>query len=219
MNIIGYAKMIRKVYLNLEQIDLINPYLKKKVCEKIEQKKKFVYNMTLMHVVSTPNGLNLFYRMWEDAIKQKSEYKPIEIHWSMVPGRDEAWKEQTIRNTSADQFRQEFECEFIGSTNTLIHPVKLRSLVWQDPIGIEGNIRVYKKPDPSRTYCMTVDVAEGQGLDYSTFSIIDVSEIPYQVVATFKDNKISPFLFPTIIVQTAKIFNEAFILVEIPKQK
>jgi hypothetical protein len=153
--------------------------------------------------------------MWEDAIKQRSEYKPIEIHWSMVPGRTEEWKEQTIRNTSADQFRQEFECEFIGSTNTLIHPVKLRSLVWQDPVGIEGNIRVYKKPDPSRTYCMTVDVAEGQGLDYSTFSIIDVSEIPYQVVATFKDNKISPFLFPTIIVQTAKIFNEAFILVEI----
>ena len=170
---------------------------------------------TKVIIVSTPNGLNLFYRMWEDAIKQRSEYKPIEIHWSMVPGRDEAWKEQTIRNTSADQFRQEFECEFIGSTNTLIHPVKLRSLVWQDPIGIEGNIRVYKKPDPSRTYCMTVDVAEGQGLDYSTFSIIDVSEIPYQVVATFKDNKISPFLFPTIIVQTAKIFNEAFILVEI----
>lgn len=172
-------------------------------------------NTTKVIIVSTPNGLNLFYRMWEDAIKQRSEYKPIEIHWSMVPGRTEEWKEQTIRNTSADQFRQEFECEFIGSTNTLIHPVKLRSLVWQDPIGIEGNIRVYKKPDPSRTYCMTVDVAEGQGLDYSTFSIIDVSEIPYQVVATFKDNKISPFLFPTVIVQTAKIFNEAFILVEI----
>jgi hypothetical protein len=170
---------------------------------------------TKVIIVSTPNGLNLFYRMWEDAIKKKSEYIPIEIHWSMVPGRDEEWKEQTIRNTSADQFRQEFECEFIGSTNTLIHPVKLRSLVWYDPIAYEGNLRFYKKPEPGRTYCMTVDVAEGQGLDYSTFSIIDVSEIPYKVVATFRDNKISPFLFPTIIVQTAKIYNEAFILVEI----
>jgi len=170
---------------------------------------------TKVIIVSTPNGLNLFYRMWEDAIKQRSEYKPIEIHWSMVPGRDEAWKEQTIRNTSADQFRQEFECEFIGSTNTLIHPLKLRSLVWHTPIDIEGNLRVYKKPEPGRTYCMTVDVAEGQNLDYSTFSIIDVTEIPYRVVAVFKDNTISPFLFPTIIVQTAKIYNEAFILVEI----
>lgn len=170
---------------------------------------------TKVIIVSTPNGLNLFYRMWEDAIKKRSEYVPIEIHWSMVPGRDEEWKEQTIRNTSADQFRQEFECEFIGSTNTLIHPVKLRSLVWHDPIDIEGNLRIYKRPQPGRTYCMTVDVAEGQNLDYSTFSIIDVTEIPYRQVATFRDNKITPFLFPTIIVQTAKIYNDAFILVEI----
>ena len=170
---------------------------------------------TKVIIVSTPNGLNLFYRMWEDAIKQKSEYIPIEIHWSMVPGRDEKWKEQTIRNTSIDQFRQEFECEFIGSTNTLIHPTKLRSLVWHDPVATEGNLKIYKKPEPGRTYCMTVDVAEGQGLDYSAFSIIDVSEIPYRVVATYKDNKVSPFLFPTIIVQTAKIYNEAFVLVEI----
>jgi hypothetical protein len=170
---------------------------------------------TKVIIVSTPNGLNLFYRMWEDAVKHKSEYKPIEIHWSMVPGRDEEWKEQTIRNTSADQFRQEFECEFIGSTNTLIHPLKLRSLVWHDPIDIEGNLRVHKKPQPGRTYCMTVDVAEGQGLDYSVFSIIDVTEIPYRLVAVYRDNKISPFLFPTIIVQTAKLYNDAFILVEI----
>jgi hypothetical protein len=133
----------------------------------------------------------------------------------MVPGRTEEWKEQTIRNTSADQFRQEFECEFIGSTNTLIHPVKLRSLVWHNPIATEGHLKIYKKPEPGRTYCMTVDVAEGQGLDYSTFSIIDVSEIPYRQVAIFRDNKISPMLFPTIIVQTAKAYNEAFILVEI----
>jgi hypothetical protein len=170
---------------------------------------------TKVIIVSTPNGLNLFYRMWEDAIKYKSEYKPIEIHWSMVPGRTEEWKEQTIRNTSADQFRQEFECEFIGSTNTLIHPIKLRSLVWHDPIDIEGNLRTYKKPQPGRTYCMTVDVAEGQGLDYSVFSVIDVTEIPYRLVAVYRDNKISPFLFPTIIVQTAHLYNDAFILIEI----
>lgn len=106
-------------------------------------------------------------------------------------------------------------CEFIGSTNTLIHPIKLRSLVWHDPVKVEGNLKVYKEPIPGRTYCMTVDVAEGQGLDYSTFSIFDVTEIPYKVVATFRDNKITPFLFPTVIVQTAKIYNEAFVLVEI----
>lgn len=170
---------------------------------------------TKVIIVSTPNGLNLFYRMWTEAVEKRSHYIPIEVHWSMVPGRDEHWKEETIRNTSPDQFRQEFECEFIGSTNTLIHPVKLRSLVWHTPIDIEGNLKVYKKPEKDHTYCMTVDVAEGQGLDYSVFTIFDVTEIPYRQVAVYRDNKISPFLFPTIIVQTAKIYNEAFVLVEI----
>ena len=170
---------------------------------------------TKVIIVSTPNGLNLFYRMWTEAQEQRSLYKPIEIHWSMVPGRDEEWKEETIRNTSPDQFRQEFECEFIGSTNTLIHPVKLRSLVWHNPIRQEGKLDIYKDPVPGRTYTMTVDVAEGQGLDYSTFSVIDVTEIPYRLVAKYRNNQISPLLFPTIIVQTAKLYNEAFVLVEI----
>ncbi len=170
---------------------------------------------TKVIIVSTPNGLNLFYRMWTEAVEKRSDYMPIEIHWSMVPGRDEEWKEQTIRNTSPDQFRQEFECEFIGSTNTLIHPVKLRSLVWHHPIRKDGFLDIYKDPEPNRTYTMTVDVAEGQNLDYSTFSVIDVTEIPYRLVAKYRNNKISPFLFPTVIVQTAKIYNEAFVLVEI----
>jgi hypothetical protein len=133
----------------------------------------------------------------------------------MVPGRDEEWKEQTIRNTSPDQFRQEFECEFVGSTNTLIHPVKLRSLVWHNPLRQDGKMDIYKDPEPGRTYCMTVDVAEGQGLDYSTFSIIDVTEIPYRLVAKYRDNTISPMLFPTVIVRAAQTYNDAFVLVEI----
>ena len=170
---------------------------------------------TKVIIVSTPNGLNLFYRMWTEAMEKRSLYKPIEIHWSMVPGRDEDWKEETIRNTSPDQFRQEFECEFIGSTNTLIHPVKLRSLVWHNPIRKDGFLDIYKDPVPGRTYTMTVDVAEGQGLDYSTFSVIDVTEIPYRLVAKYRNNQISPLLFPTVIVQTAKLYNDAFVLVEI----
>lgn len=172
-------------------------------------------NTTKVIIVSTPNGLNLFYKMWMDATEKRSEYKPIEIHWSMVPGRDEEWKELTIRNTSADQFRQEFECEFIGSTNTLIHPSKLRSLVFKNPVFQEGFFDVYEQPIRDRTYCMTVDVAEGLGLDYSTFSIFDVTQIPYIQVAKYRNNKISPFLFPTIIVQAARKYNDAFVLVEI----
>ena len=170
---------------------------------------------TKVIIVSTPNGLNLFYRMWMDAIEKRSLYKPIEIHWSMVPGRDEKWKEETIRNTSEDQFRQEFECEFIGSTNTLIHPAKLRTLVFKNPIAKDGLLDIYEQPLPNKTYCMTVDVAEGQGLDYSTFSVFDVTQIPYVQVAKYKNNKIAPLLFPTVILQAGRKYNDAFILVEI----
>ena len=172
-------------------------------------------NTTKVIIVSTPNGLNLFYRMWMDAIEKRSLYKPSEIHWSMVPGRDEKWKEETIRNTSPEQFRQEFETEFIGSTNTLINPVKLRSMVFLNPIKSEEKLDIYEEPLPDHTYVMSVDVSEGQNLDYSAYSIVDVTNIPYKQVAKFRDNKIQPLLLPTKLYTAAQRYNEAFILVEI----
>jgi len=170
---------------------------------------------TKVIIVSTPNGLNLFYKMWTLATEKKSDYIPIEIHWSMVPGRTQEWKEQIIRNTSEDQFRQEFECEFIGSTNTLIHPSKIRALVFKNPVARDGDLHIFEQPVSGRTYVLVADVAEGQGLDYSTFSIIDVTEIPYRQVAKYKNNKISPLLFPTVLYTAAVKYNQAFILVEI----
>lgn len=170
---------------------------------------------TKVIIVSTPNGLNLFYKMWMDAVEKRSLYIPIEIHWSMVPGRDEKWKEETIKNTSEDQFRQEFECEFVGSTNTLIHPAKLRSMVFLNPVEQIDCMDIYEKPQPGKTYVISVDVAEGQEKDYSCFSVIDVTQIPYKQVAKYRNNKIAPLLYPTIIFTAAKSYNEAFILVEI----
>ena len=172
-------------------------------------------NTTKVIIVSTPNGMNLFYKMWMLAEQKKSDYVPIEIHWSMVPGRTLEWKEQVIRNTSEDQFRQEFECEFIGSMNTLIHPLKIRSLVMLNPLEFDESFSIYERPIPGKTYVVSVDVAEGQEKDYSSFSIIDVSQIPYKQVAKYKNNKITPMLYPTIIFTAAKKYNEAFILVEI----
>jgi Terminase large subunit, T4likevirus-type, N-terminal/Terminase RNaseH-like domain len=170
---------------------------------------------TKVIIVSTPNGLNLFYKMWMDAIEKRSLYIPLEIHWSMVPGRDEKWKEETIKNTSQEQFRQEFETEFIGSTSTLIHPAKLRTLVFKNPIHQEEHLDVYEHPEENHTYCLTVDVAEGQNLDYSTFSVFDVTQIPYVQVAKYRNNNISPMLFPTIILNVARKYHDAFVLVEI----
>lgn len=169
---------------------------------------------TKVIMVSTPNGMNHFYRFWQDATEGRSLYKPIEIHWSMVPGRDEAWMEETIRNTSPEQFRQEFECEFVGSTNTLIHPAKLRSLAFKTPIYQEDHYQEYVAPEKNKTYVICVDVARGQGLDYSAFSIIDVSQIPYVQVAKYKCNTITPLLYPTVILQKANRYNDAFLLIE-----
>jgi len=166
-------------------------------------------------IVSTPNGMNLFYRMWTKAVEKLSDYVPIEIHWSMVPGRDAAWAEETIRNTSQRQFDQEFGCEFLGSSNTLIAGSKLASLAIKNPIQSQDCLDIYDLPQPKHTYVMCVDVAEGQGLDYSTFSIFDVTEIPYRQVAKYRNNEISPMLFPAVIYSAAMRYNEAFVLVEI----
>ena len=82
-------------------------------------------------IVSTPNGMNHFYKLWSDAEEGNNKYASIDVHWSQVPNRDEEWKKETISNTSEAQFRQEFECEFLGSANTLIHPTKLKTLVFR----------------------------------------------------------------------------------------
>ena len=178
---------------------------------------------TKIIIVSTPNGMNMFYKLWMDAIGNKNGYKPFEIHWSMVPGRDEAWKYETIRNTSEEQFRQEFECEFLGSTNTLISGQKLQQMVYNDPVFEHDKVRIYQQPVKENDgenmadhlYAITVDVSEGKNLDCSAFSVFDISQMPYKQVATYHSSSISPVLFPTIIYNTARMYNNAYVLVEI----
>ena len=177
---------------------------------------------TKIIIVSTPNGMNLFYKIWTDAVNKNNNYVPFEVHWSMVPGRDEAWKEETIRNTSEHQFRQEFETEFLGSSNTLISGQKLQQLVYKNPIAVHDKINIYEHPikeDGDKVkdhlYAITVDVSEGRNLDCSAFSVFDISATPYRQVATYKSSSISPILFPTVIYNTARYYNDAYILVEI----
>jgi len=167
-------------------------------------------------IVSTPNGLNLFYKMWMDAIEGRSLYKTLEIHWSQVPGRDQKWKEETIRNTSEEQFRQEFETEFIGSSATLISGAKLRSLAFHDPMRIEddGHLFVYEDPKPGRIYIAMVDCSEGVGLDYHTINIVDATEAPYKQVARYRNNKLPLLFLPTVIYALASRYNQAYVLIE-----
>ena len=166
-------------------------------------------------IVSTPRGMNHFYRMWHDADRGKNEYVPTEVHWSEVPGRDEEWKEQTIANTSEQQFKVEFECEFLGSVNTLINPSKLKNLVYESPIQRNAGLDVYEGPQKDHNYLITVDVARGLGNDYSAFVVFDITNFPYKAVAKYRNNEIKPMLFPSIIDDIGKAYNKAFILCEV----
>jgi len=170
---------------------------------------------TKVIIVSTPHGMNHFYRMWNDAEKGRNEYVPTDVHWSEVPGRDEAWKEQTIANTSDQQFKIEFECEFLGSIDTLIAASKLRSLVYDAPILSNAGLDVYEESQKDHDYVMTVDVARGVGEDYSAFVCVDITSFPHKVVAKYRNNDIKPMLFPNIIWEVAKKYNSAFILCEV----
>ena len=159
--------------------------------------------------------MNHFYRMWHDAEKSKNEYIPTDVHWSEVPGRDDKWKEQTIANTSEQQFKIEFECEFLGSIDTLIAPSKLRSFVYDNPRKSNAGLDVYNEPVNNHDYVITVDVARGVGEDYSAFVVVDITQFPHQVVAKYKNNDIKPMLFPNIIWEVAKNYNSAFVLCEV----
>lgn len=176
---------------------------------------------TKVTIISTPKGLNMFYRFWVNANKRpgedgKNEYVPIEVHWSDVPGRDDAWKKQTIANTSEEQFRTEFECEFLGSMHTLVHPEKLKCLVYKTPqIRNAEGLKVYEAPVPGHKYIAVVDTARGQGLDYHAYSVVDVTSIPYRQVVTFRNNQLAPMLYPNAIYPILRQYNNAYCLVEV----
>ena len=166
-------------------------------------------------MVSTPNGMNMFYKLWNDAENGNNTYIPIEVHWSEIPGRDKAWQEETIKNIGEEQFQTEFDCSFLGSSNTLIHAKKLSVLSHSAPLTTNAGLRVYEKPNPESSYVITVDVSRGVTNDYSAFIVMDVSELPYKQVAVYRDNEIKPMQFPMIIHKIAKVYNFAYVMVEI----
>ena len=170
---------------------------------------------TKVIIVSTPNGFNMFYKYWNDAEEGSNDFTPFKVHWSNVPGRDKEWKKKIESTIGADAFRQEYEAEFLGSSNTLISYDKLQELSYNNPLYTRDGLDTYEEVDPKHNYVMTVDVARGQGLDYSAFIVFDITEIPYKIVAKYKNNLIAPLVFPNIINIIAKRYNEAYILVEI----
>ncbi len=172
---------------------------------------------TKIIITSTRNGVsNRFNKIYEGAVQGTNEFKPFRVDWWDVPGRDEAWKKSTIANTSLMQFKQEFGNEIIGAGDTLITPEVLIGLIAIDPVAINhgGNLKIYTEPREGHNYIMTVDVAQGRGQDYSTFTIIDVTIKPFTQVCVYRDNMMSPLLFPDVIYKYASHYNDAYTVVE-----
>ena len=169
---------------------------------------------TKIVVVSTPNGLNHFYKMWEDANDGRNNYVPVNVHWRDVPGRDDAWRDETIRNIGKERWAQEFEGEFVGGTNTLINASILKNLVFKSPVEQRSGIDIYEHPKEDRIYAMGVDVSRGENLDYSAFSVFDATEFPYRQVAKYRNSSVSPLMYPSIIASCAQNYNNAYVLIE-----
>lgn len=172
---------------------------------------------TKLLMTSTPNGLNHFYKTCKGAEEETNGYEFVKVMWHDVPGRDDAWKDETMSALDHDEqkFKQEYCCEFLGSSGTLIDGSKLKELVYDRPLLEKDNIYQYTKPEEDRTYVMTCDVSRGKGLDYSTFTVIDITKMPYKQVCVFRDNLITPVDFASVIYRMGSFYNEAAVLVEI----
>lgn len=172
---------------------------------------------TKIFIVSTPKGMNLFHSIWQDASLGRNEYIPFGVHWSDWPGHDDAWREKTISNMGADgekKFQQEYECEFLGSSNTLISDWKLATLTHLNPISSRDGVDIYFSPEKDHTYIATVDISGGGGGDHHAIIVFDVTQFPYKMVAKWRSNTMSPLRVPDMIYLIANAYNEAFVLIE-----
>jgi hypothetical protein len=166
-------------------------------------------------ISSTPNGMNHFYRIWKEAEEDVNGFKTIEANWRQVPGRTEQWAQEQKRVLGEQKYLQEMECTFLGSAGTLISSAALKNMVFSRPIKkLLDGLDLYEEPQPGHFYIQVIDSSRGQGLDYSAFVIFDVTTQPFNIVAKYRNNTISPMLFPNILVQAAKYFNEAYLLIE-----
>jgi hypothetical protein len=181
---------------------------------------------TKLVIVSTPNGMNHFHKLWVDSNraeghKLKNKFVPVEVSWRDVPitpggpKRDDVWAAEQIANTSPEQFEQEYGCSFLGSSNTLISSTKLNVLAPEEYLSEDAEgLRIFAEPQKDKIYFLQADVSRGQGSDYSAFTVIEGTESPYKIVATYRNNTISPFNFPQSIKKVGELYNNAYVLVE-----
>ena len=166
---------------------------------------------------STPNGLNAFYDYCRLAKSGQNGYGYVEVPWYKVDGRDEAWKQKTLADMNFDEekFKVEQECEFMGSSGTLISGATLKALEAQDSIFMHDNLKIYEDKKGNHMYAIVVDSSLGKGLDYHAFSVIDITATPYKQVATYHSNTTTPQDYAEIVYRVAKNYNDPYILIEL----
>lgn len=170
---------------------------------------------TKIFLSSTPRGMNIFHKYWIEAQQGKNGFIPVSVIWDENPTRDQVWLEDQRKNLGELKFNQEILCAFLGSSKSLISGAKLGSIATFQPIFEKDHLKVFEEPIKKHSYVMTVDTSRGQHLDYSAFAVIDITEMPYKVVATFKDNTISPTAYPYLIFQVCQKYNDSHCLIEV----
>lgn len=170
---------------------------------------------TKIIITSTPNGMDYFYKIWIDSENGRNSFKRLTVRWDEIPGRDQAWYEEQITSMGTLKFSQEFGVEFLGSSLTLISPSKIAALTYIDPIySTKDGFNFYKEVNREHTYVMVVDTGHGVGLDYSAFIVVDTSTTPFEIVCTFRNNSMTPIIYPKYIMEAAVYFGNAYVLVE-----
>jgi hypothetical protein len=168
-----------------------------------------------IYIVSTPLGLNHFYKMYKDGEEGRNGFATMHVPWHKHPRRDEAWADEQRQILGDMKFAQEMEADFQGSSNTLLNSTCIKNLAYKTPILVNDKLKVYEAPRDGHVYVMTVDVSRGQSLDYSAFKVFDITDSPYKVVANYNSNEIPPILYPNVIHKVAKDYNECYILIEL----
>ena len=170
---------------------------------------------TKVLLTSTPLGYNHFWKFWNDATEGRNGFVPLQIEYWKIPGRDEKWAAEQKAVLGELKFNQEVLCTFLGSSNTLISPdtiARLSPISW---LHSKDGLDVLEYPIAGHTYFCSVDTSRGVGGDYSAFTLMDTTEFPFKIVAKYRDNKISPLLYPTVIHKVCKDYYNAYVLVEI----
>jgi hypothetical protein len=181
---------------------------------------------TKILITSTPLGYNHFWKFWNDAVNKVNDFVPMFIPYSRIPGRNESWALEQRRQLGELKYNQEVLCKFLGSSLTLIDSSTIEYMSTCPTVYSKDGLDLYEYPIKAErddeeklvrkphSYVIVADTAKGVGGDYSAFVIIDITEVPYKLVGKYRDNKIAPMLYPTIIHKVARDFNDAYVLIE-----